>query len=312
MPNVKPQIKFNSYSESNHTPASDSTSHSDERSMRHGPPYDEDVDDIEVLIDREKLLNRTTRYRDELDDRFDQYDRDYYNRNRDRYRDRNQDGRYDDRLDFDRYPNDRERYNNDRERYPINDRDRYNDDRHRYTGDRGNSERDRYPNTRYNNDDDRYRERTPYFVSEKERERNNNPYNRPYNNNDDNNNRDHNNPRYGPYPFNERDRYNDQNFYYNIENDPKYQEEMRRLKDLLDNIDRKSSLECSQNVAAQWNFETNVNEETHLAAVSKSFWSKFWILSQRTDEVQTINSVFLENPLGRQKKPMGEISLFPC
>lgn len=33
-------------------------------------------------------------------------------------------------------------------------------------------------------------------------------------------------------------------------------------------IDQKNSAECTLNVAAQWNFETNVNEVTQLDAVS--------------------------------------------
>lgn len=44
--------------------------------------------------------------------------------------------------------------------------------------------------------------------------------------------------------------------------------ETERLRQLLIEIDKKNSEECSLNVAAQWNFETNVNEGTQLDAVS--------------------------------------------
>lgn len=37
-------------------------------------------------------------------------------------------------------------------------------------------------------------------------------------------------------------------------------------------IDQKNSAECTLNVAAQWNFETNVNEVTQLEAVSEWFF----------------------------------------
>jgi len=36
--------------------------------------------------------------------------------------------------------------------------------------------------------------------------------------------------------------------------------------------DQKGSLECTANVAAQWNFETNVNDFTQTEAVSERFW----------------------------------------
>lgn len=46
--------------------------------------------------------------------------------------------------------------------------------------------------------------------------------------------------------------------------------ETEKLRQLLIEIDKKHSEECTLNVAAQWNFETNVNEGTQLDAVSAS------------------------------------------
>jgi hypothetical protein len=45
--------------------------------------------------------------------------------------------------------------------------------------------------------------------------------------------------------------------------------ETEKLRQLLIEIDKKSSDECTANVAAQWSFETNVNEVTQLEAVSR-------------------------------------------
>lgn len=44
--------------------------------------------------------------------------------------------------------------------------------------------------------------------------------------------------------------------------------ENENLQKYLNEVDQKSSLECSLNVAAQWLFENNVNEATQLEAVS--------------------------------------------
>lgn len=277
IPNVRPKLDIKSYSEGGNQSL---VSAPDDRSTRYGPPYDDE--DPEDRFSREKTLNRSTRYREGLDDRYDEYDRDYYNRNRERFegrdyngdrmrfgddryrnsdRDRYNDDRFrnnndrynddqgrnnDDEINRNRFSSDRDQYNRDRQN--ADDRDQYNRDRDRYNSDRN---RDRYNN---NNNDERYNDRgrfdqrDPYYVSERERERGARPP-------------------YGPYSYNDRERYNDPNYYYNIENDPKYKAEIDNIRRLLEGIDRKSSLECSQNVAAQWNFETNVNEATHLDAV---------------------------------------------
>lgn len=41
------------------------------------------------------------------------------------------------------------------------------------------------------------------------------------------------------------------------------------IKRLLQALDVQASQQCTNNVAAQWNFETNVNEHTQLEAVSE-------------------------------------------
>ncbi len=79
-----------------------------------------------------------------------------------------------------------------------------------------------------------------------------------------------------PYPNNDRDRYNlnqnDELYYqqnpYDVQNDRRNRVETERLKQILIEIDKKSNAECTLNVAAQWNYETNVNPDTQLAAVS--------------------------------------------
>lgn len=55
---------------------------------------------------------------------------------------------------------------------------------------------------------------------------------------------------------------------YRLEQERQIQIEDERLRRILAEIDQKSSFECSLNVAAQWNFETNVNEITQVEAVS--------------------------------------------
>lgn len=45
------------------------------------------------------------------------------------------------------------------------------------------------------------------------------------------------------------------------------------IRALLQALDLQASQQCTNNVAAQWNFETNVNEATQLEAVSLRFFS---------------------------------------
>lgn len=62
---------------------------------------------------------------------------------------------------------------------------------------------------------------------------------------------------------------------YRLEQERQFRIEDDRLRRTLAEIDQKSSFECSLNVAAQWNFETNVNEITQVEAVSIHFHKKF-------------------------------------
>lgn len=55
---------------------------------------------------------------------------------------------------------------------------------------------------------------------------------------------------------------------YDIEYERKIRVETEKLRQLMVEIDTKNSAECTLNVAAQWNFEINVNEVSQVAAVS--------------------------------------------
>jgi hypothetical protein len=57
---------------------------------------------------------------------------------------------------------------------------------------------------------------------------------------------------------------------YDVEYERKIRIETEKLRQLLIEIDTKNSAECSLNVAAQWTFETNVNEVSQLEAVRKN------------------------------------------
>ena len=70
--------------------------------------------------------------------------------------------------------------------------------------------------------------------------------------------------------FNVNDGYNNQNP-YDIEYERRIRVETEKLRQLLLEIDKKHSSECTLNVAAQWNFETNVNEVSQLEAVSENY-----------------------------------------
>lgn len=70
------------------------------------------------------------------------------------------------------------------------------------------------------------------------------------------------------------DGYNNQNP-YDIEYERRIRAETEKLRQLLLEIDKKYNSECTANVAAQWNFETNVNEVTQVEAVSIRINSRF-------------------------------------
>lgn len=65
---------------------------------------------------------------------------------------------------------------------------------------------------------------------------------------------------------------NNNDFNYQNPFDAEYERKLRveteKLRQFLLEIDKKNSAECTLNVAAQWTFETNVNEVTQIEAVS--------------------------------------------
>ncbi|XP_052564749.1 angiotensin-converting enzyme isoform X2 [Culex pipiens pallens] len=235
------------------------------RSERFGPPYDDRDDEEENYPEG--------RSNDDQRDRQDRPNRPFSYDDRNRYNNYNDD----DRNNFDR---NRNPYDRDRDRgrgqYP------YNRDRNRYVSDvdnpdlyqnrapynpnqdgRYNPENGRYdPNDRrrpIQNDVDNpnlYQDRTPY-----------NPNGPQTNGGFDPNRR----PQFGPVDqFDNgrpRDSFNPGSF-RSVEEERRFRAETEKLKTFLADIDRKSSLECSLNVAAQWNFETNVNDATQVEAIA--------------------------------------------
>lgn len=76
------------------------------------------------------------------------------------------------------------------------------------------------------------------------------------------------------YPFRDDNDYrNDER--YRIEQERQQRIDEANLRRVLTDFDDRSALECSLNVAAQWNFETNVNKITQQEAVKFSFKSNF-------------------------------------
>lgn len=64
--------------------------------------------------------------------------------------------------------------------------------------------------------------------------------------------------------------------YQNPQNNPNLYNSVRDLQQLLSKWDIQGSEQCTNNVAAQWNFETHVSPVTQLAAVSLlSYWVHF-------------------------------------
>lgn len=138
-----------------------------------------------------------------------------------------------------------------------------------------------------------YSERNPY---ENFRNENRNPYennryngeNRPYDGRpndgrpyDQRNQFNDDRPRYNndrPYdprnPPSQYDDYDDRNKYtqreyeqHRLELERQNRLEDANLRRILDDVDKLASSECSINVGAQWNFETNVNEVTQQESV---------------------------------------------
>lgn len=76
------------------------------------------------------------------------------------------------------------------------------------------------------------------------------------------------------YNNDERTRYEDERTRFEdertrLEEERRWRIEEANLKRLLADVDEQSSNECSINVGAQWNFETNVNEITQQEAVNR-------------------------------------------
>lgn len=169
-------------------------------------------------------------------------------------------------------------------------------------------DRSPYDNNRYNPYENfRYGERHnndyPKYGENYDFDRNRNPYNdynRPTNFNDDRNrdpnynrygsnyddrNRDPNYNRYGENnnyddrnrdqfytnrnPYDDRNRYTNEDYEkYRLDLERQNRVEDANLARLLDDIDELASQECNINVGSQWNFETNVNEQTQQESVS--------------------------------------------
>lgn len=134
----------------------------------------------------------------------------------------------------------------------YDDRNSYNSDRNLYNGDRNlyNGDRNLYNDDRnvYNNDD-----RNRFNNDDRNRFNNNPQYNN--NNNDDD--------------YSDRNRYSNRDYeQYRLDLERKNRVEDANLRRILADVDKLSSSECSLNVAAQWNFEVNVNEATQQESVS--------------------------------------------
>lgn len=148
---------------------------------------------------------------------------------------------------------------------PINN-DRY--------GTSNNDRNDRLNNF-YNNGNPYSADRNPYSGDRNSFYDQNNPNRNPYGNNFNNYN--------NPYENN----YQNQ---YDIENERRIRIETEKLRQLLTEIETKNSAECSLNVAAQWNFETNVNEVTQIEAVSSTL-----IVPKRTSGIDLQHSFSVSN-----------------
>lgn len=239
----------------------DSSAYDRDRSLRYGPPY---TDDTNRQFDRNNYNNNN----------YNNYHgNNYYNRStNDDYAYRQRYNNYDN-DDNDRYYANRNRHSEDDEKYYAQrDRDRYNN-----------------PNNYYNNgdgiiggggggDDKYYANRNlprdrPYYRNENDRNRYGNGY--PNTNHQNSDERP-------PYYQNDNNfdgappggRFHDGNLYERdeqarIEQERQYRIEEANLRRILGDVDEHSSIECSLNVGAQWNFETNANEVTQQAAVSE-------------------------------------------
>lgn len=151
-----------------------------------------------------------------------------------------------------RNENDGNRYGS---RYPYTN-NQNGDGRPYYQNDNGGPPDGRDPPYRNENDGNQYGSRYPYT---------NNPNGdgRPYYQNENGA------PPDGRFPegrFPDGNQYDEQ---ARIEQERQYRLEEANLRRILADVDERSAIECSLNVGAQWNFETNANEVTQQEAVSE-------------------------------------------
>lgn len=251
----------------------------EDRSTRSGPPY-ASLEDDEPQNRDGRVLSSGGNFNGSANSPYTDRNSYYNNYNNDRFNNDLDRNRYnvDEKNPY--YIDERERernynqFNDDRNRF--NDRNQ-NDDRNRNGNSYDNRNRYEDPNQNpYNNPT-----RNPYdnrntnpYDNRNQYERNRNPYeNQNRNPYDNSNNR---NPYSNGGVFSdERDRdrnlnrgnvFADERTRY--EQDYRYQQEMEKLRNFLSEIDHKGSQECTENVAAQWQFETNVNDHTSTSAVS--------------------------------------------
>lgn len=165
----------------------------------------------------------------------------------------------------------------------FQNQDAYNPyDRNRYNDDRGLNDGNRYDD-RYHNDRNHYNDRNPYSNDPGYNRQNNEPgYNRPSNERYPDRNRpndyDPNNPNsnYNNDNYDDRNRYSSEdNERHRLELERKNRIEDANLRRALDDVDKLASTECFNNVAAQWNFETNVNDVTQQESVNILFRKHF-------------------------------------
>lgn len=239
-----------------------------DRSLRYGPPYTDDTN-RQFYRNNQNNNNNYNNY----------YGDNYYNRS-----------------SYDDYAN-RQRYSNhnggDGDRYYAN-RNRNNGEDDRYYAQRGRDGYNNNPDNYYNNggvggggdvaggDDKFYADRNlprdpPFYRNENDRNRYGNGYpytnnpngdGRPYYQNDNNFDRA---PPGGQFPDGNPFEQDEQ---ARIEQERRYRIEEANLRRILADVDEQSAIECSLNVGAQWNFETNVNDVAQQQAVSEAIKSK--------------------------------------
>lgn len=155
-----------------------------------------------------------------------------------------------------RNPYDDRNSNNNGRGSPYDDRD-FNrgtapyDERNQYSPKNPYDDRNSYKNTY----DDRNSFRNPNDERNSYDDRNRFPPNDPRNNED----------------YDDRNRYTNRDYEQSrLELERRNRIEDAALQRILGDVDKLASSECSSNVGAQWNFETNVNEATQQESVCKS------------------------------------------